>query len=145
MPTSSGSLALVPVWAVRDHDQIRARFDADRAGDLVETLGRDDSRITIRRNRNATLVLDGQSLTVTADGSRLPLGTQGFMMLEHLVRTERIVPADELMSVVWGSAHAGAASTLRALVHHVRTSLPASWSPSLTTVRRQGYHWTVDR
>lgn len=135
-------LALVPVWAVRHHDQILARFDSSRESDVREAAGRADLRIRIGQRGGGTLELDGECLTAFADGSPLPLSSQGFRLLEHLIRADRIVPAEELMRIVWGSAHACSGTTLRALVHRVRRSLPATWSPWLRTVRLQGYWWT---
>lgn len=145
MQPGSEDLALVPVWAVRHRDQIRARFDATRGRHVRDAWGRVDLQITIRRDGAGSLILDGLTLRATADGSPLPLSPQGFAALEHLIRAERVVPTDELMAIVWGTAHARSGSTLRALIHHVRRSLPDTWSPCLTTVRLHGYRWSLDR
>lgn len=142
MQTGRSDLALVPVWAVRHHDQILARFDSSRESDVRAAAGRSDLSIRIRQPGGQSLELDGERLTAIADGSPLHLNSQGFRLLEHLVRADRIVPPEELMGIVWGPAHGCSDTTLRALVHRVRRSLPATWSPWLRTVRLQGYWWT---
>jgi DNA-binding response OmpR family regulator len=137
-------LALVPIWAVRHHDQIRARFDASLESDLRKVVSQVDRSIRIERSATSVLALDGMSYTVVADGTPLPLSPRGFRVLEYLITADRIVPTDELTMAVWGSSLVCSSSTLRALIHNVRRSLPPSWSASLTTVRLQGYFWTVD-
>ena len=91
-----------------------------------------------------TLSLDGLSLTALVDGAPVPLTLHGFRVLEHLVTADRVVPAEELMVRAWGPGHARSRSTLRAVIHHVRESLPGPWAECLTTVRLRGYRWIVE-
>jgi two-component system OmpR family response regulator len=113
----------------------------------VRALGRRGPRWTESKKSFGDVTIDRERRTACRGEQALPLTPREFDVVALLAwRNGRVVPRDELLEMVWGSASEKEAASLEVLVSRIRRKF-GSRNPDdvVRTVRGTGYAWALGR
>jgi len=109
----------------------------------VRALGRRGPRWSESTRTFGDFVIDRDRRTVLRSSSPLPLTAREFDIVALLAwRDGRVVPRDELLDMIWGSASEREASSLEVLISRIRRKFGAD---VVRTIRGTGYAWALAR
>ena len=113
----------------------------------VRALGRRGPRWTESKKSFGDVTIDRERRTAFRGEQALPLTPREFDVVALLAwRNGRVVPRDELLEMVWGTASEREAASLEVLVSRIRRKF-GSKNPDdvVRTIRGTGYAWSLGR
>jgi DNA-binding response OmpR family regulator len=112
----------------------------------VRALGRRGPRWTEGKREFGRLTIDRDRRIVTIDGAPIALTPRELDIVALVAwRDGRIVPKDELLETIWGTANEGITASLDVLLARIRRKLGILGVETIRTVRQVGYAWALER
>ena len=123
-------------------DYLGKPFSSEELTARIRALGRRGPRWVHAVKSFGLIEIDRDRRTVKRGGTLVPLTPREFDIVTLLAwRSGRVVPRDEILEIVWGSAEENTSSSLDVLVARIRRKLATE---AIRTVRQTGYAWGLE-